>query len=127
MVLMALLLVVSPAFAAGSVRRTVASKKKTTPPRAHVISLTGTITEIKGESVYVQIKMTNIAFRSYRGDLEWVNTTSSTTYVKWTGKTRDLTIGFSDLAEGQKVSINGLVKDGEITARRIEVNKPRIP
>ena len=127
---LALVLLAGPALAAGSGRGTYVAKKgtkqgvKRTP---QVISLTGTISFENG-AMFVAIQMTNVAFRSFRSTTKKVLTTSKTTYIWWNkDRTRDLTKGFDDLTTGQKVAINGLVKDGVITARRIEVNKPRIP
>jgi hypothetical protein len=49
---------------------------------------------------------------------------SKTVYYVWTGKSRR-GAAFGDLGVGQKVSINALVTATAITARRVEVNKPR--
>ena len=127
---LALVLLAGPALAAGSGRTTYV--KKTDPyngRKPHVISLTGKVLKSADNSIYVYIQMTNRPFISYRGDTEWITALSTITYITWEGKTRTIGLPDSGLTYlvGKKVSINGRVADGKITARRVEVSKPRYP
>jgi len=94
-------------------------------PANHVISFTGTIVAIDSgsERIAVTIQMTNYPYLWKRGDTEWVDTTSRTLYYLWLGDLRTPTT-FAGLKVGQRVSINAIVNT-RITARRVEVNKPR--
>ena len=127
---LALVLLAGPALAAGSSRVTYASNKKTTPPRAHIISLSGTVMSIEQVAdpswIMVDVGMTNKAFRSFRGRTVKVYRANSTTY-RWLGKgSTKIKIAFSTIAVGEFVCVNGLVKsDYVINAKRIDVDKIR--
>jgi hypothetical protein len=124
---LALVLVTGPTLAAGTGHGTVLAQQKVGPKtKPHVISFTGKITAINraSRSMSVYIQMTNTPFRVKRGTTQPVTVTSSTVYYLWDGKTRTRW-SFDRLAVGDKVSINALATSTSITARRVEVNKPR--
>lgn len=112
--------------AVGPSRDTYLAAKQGPRRQAHVISMTGKITEIErsNKSISVAVQMTNKPFIVKRGQTVRVQTNSTTVFYVWTGKKRQR-VTFSTLVEGQKVSINALVATTAITARRVEVNKPR--
>jgi hypothetical protein len=123
---LALVLVSSPVLAAGSSRDTYLAAKQGPKRKAHVISMTGTIQWAGNGTISVTVQMTNKPFVVKRGQTVLVKTTSNTVYYFWSGKNRRRA-SFGDLVGGQKVSINALVTTTAITARRVEVNKPRYP
>jgi hypothetical protein len=124
---LALLLLVEPALAAGSAGRTVLAAQKSAQPQKYVISFTGTIQSIDSANkrFSVAIQMTNYPYIAKRGDTEWVYTTGSTVYYIWSSSKTRTRGYFSSLQVGQRVSINAAATTTMITARRVEVNKPR--
>lgn len=112
--------------AAGAARDFRVAKKTTPPKEAHIISLTGTVLTVDNGQITVAVQMTNIAFRSFRGTTATVYTADSK-ILEWTSATKPRQrIPCDALAMGDKVSINGWVLSSDtISARRIEVNKPR--
>jgi hypothetical protein len=133
MVVMAAILVASPVLAAGSsstagVRQVAKKWKKPT-----VISMTGTVLALgvdpdtnAKEAIKIDIRMTNRAFIEYRGKIKWVDTTPTTLYILWDGKTREY-ITYDDLKVGDKISINARVYGEVFKARRVQAYQPRIP
>jgi hypothetical protein len=121
---LAFVLLAGPVVAAGSGRDTTLAAKQGPRRRAHVISMTGIIKGFEGKDISVYVQMTNKPFLVKRGQTVLVETSPSTIYYVWnsTGRHR---ASFDDLEKDQKVSINALVADAEITARRVEVNRPR--
>jgi hypothetical protein len=126
MVGLAFVLLAGPVLAAGSGRDAHWAVKQGPKRKAHVISMTGTIQWAGNGTISVTVQMTNKPFVVKRGQTVLVKTTSNTVYYFWSGKNRRRA-SFGDLVGGQKVSINALVTTTAITARRVEVNKPRYP
>jgi hypothetical protein len=104
-----------------------------------VISLTGEILALPGDkcpddwencpdpdSMWVRVQMANVPFAGWRGSRRLVMTNSDTVFLGWEGSVAG-EISFTDLELGDWASINGVVDGDMIEARRVEVNKPRIP
>ena len=125
-VVLALVLLVEPALAFGLGEGRVLAGPEKVQPQKHIISFTGTIASVDsvGKKIAVTIQMTNYPYIARRGDTEWVTTTSSTIFYVWSGKLRTRAT-FSSLKAGQRVSVNATATTTQITASRVEVNKPR--
>jgi hypothetical protein len=124
-VTLALVLLASPVLAVGPSR---GAPLAATWPKYHIISFTGTIVSFSGSSIAVKIQMTNNPYIGKRGTQVTVGTTSSTLFYIWDGKVHKRVTGISSLYPyvGKTVSINAIVySTGTITARRVEVYKPR--
>jgi hypothetical protein len=96
-----------------------------------VISLTAQVLDLNPDgsppgTMRVYVQMTNIPYASWRGSERLVKTTSDTVFLNW--ENLEEPFSFDDLAQGDWMSINGVVnEEGVIEARRVEVAKPRIP
>jgi hypothetical protein len=124
MVGLAFVLLAGPVLAAGSGRDAHWAVKQGPKRKAHVISMTGTIAWVSGSVISVNVQMTNKPFLVKRGQMVSVETAYAVCYV-WTGKTRNR-CGSNALSPTARVSINARVSsNGYITARRVEVDKPR--
>jgi hypothetical protein len=127
---LACLLLAVPVLAAGAGRDAVLAVKKVPRSQHQVISMTGRIEAVDtaNKRIYVTVQLTNKPHLVVRGKTVWVGTTSTTVYYVWKDKIRRRAT-FGALAVGQKVSINARVAKTAttttITARRVEVNKPR--
>jgi hypothetical protein len=123
---LAFVLLAGPALAVGAGRDTVLAVKKVPRSQHQVISMTGRIetVDFSKKRIYVTVQMTNKPYLVKRGQTVWVDTTSTTVYYVWQNKIRRRAT-FGSLIAGQKVSINARVATPTITARRVEVNKPR--
>ena len=133
MVGLAFVLLAGPVLAVGSGRDAHWAVKQGPKRKAHVISMTGTIAWATCSAISIDVQMTNKPFLVKRGDNVQVDTISlNPVYVVWEkNNTRTKTRKCEDIKDrlysGQKVRINALinVKTDYITARRVEVNKPR--
>ena len=138
MVGLAFVLLAGPVLAVGSGRDAHWAVKQGPKRKAHVISMTGTIAWATCSAISIDVQMTNKPLLVKRGDNVQVDTVSlNPVYVVWERegesytrtKTRLCNQEFieENLTWNQKVSINALinVKTDYITARRVEVKKPR--
>ncbi len=86
-------------------------------------ALAGTITDISGTVVTVQVTCGNVLVKNYIGQTLPMQTTSGTRYLlKTPGGTVPITL--ADLAVGQKVSVNGTLANNVWTANRITGGAP---
>jgi hypothetical protein len=132
MVGLAFVLLAGPVLAAGSGRDAHWAVKQGPKRKAHVISMTGTILSATCSAISVDVQMTNKPFLVKRGQQVQVDTTSNPVYVIWENpriRTRDCSLVIGYLSSNTKVSINARVTTigttTTITARRVEVKKPR--
>lgn len=139
MVVLAAMLIATPVLAAGSSHpREAANPNPKKQPT--IISMTGTIVIDDGVAysgtgqLYFAIQMTNKAFRQYRGATEWVKINGSTVCILWLKSQKSTRISCSELVSksmdaGTMISINAKVdpKTQEFTARRVQLNQPRVP
>jgi hypothetical protein len=139
MVVLAAILIATPVLAAGSSHpREAANPSPKKQPT--IISMTGTIMTDDGVArtgtgqIYFAIQMTNKAFRQYRGETEWVKINGSTVCILWLKSQKSTRISCSELVAksmntGTMISINAKVdpKTKEFTARRVQLNQPRVP
>jgi len=137
MVVLAAILIASPVLAAGS-SHSMEVAKQGPKKKPTSISMTATINRDEGVVqtgigwIYVGIQMTNKAFIQYRGEDEWVKITRKTACIEWLRATKSRKIKCSDLVDkamddDRMVSIYARVKDGEFTARRVQISQPRVP
>jgi hypothetical protein len=132
MVVLAAIFIATPVLAAGSSHPREAANP-TPKKQPTIISMTATILSVGKDTIDVKIQMTNRAFIQYRRTEQTVRTNGTTKYVLWVnGRPSGTVIGFADLTVGQKVSINARVVPETpespltFTARRVQVNQPRI-
>lgn len=83
-------------------------------------ALAGTITEISGTGVTVQVVSGNRLVKDYIGQSLPLQTTSKTRYLLKT-PSGTVPITFADLEVGQDISVNGTLADNVWTANRITV------
>jgi hypothetical protein len=121
---LALALLAGPVLASSPRQGAIVAQQKVGPKtKPHVISFTGTVMDVGVGRISVYIQMTNSPFIAKRGTTPWVSTGTAACY-QWSGKTKTR-IACSAVAKGDRVSINALATSTSITARLVEVNKPR--
>ena len=133
MVVLAAILIASPALAAGSSQPMEVAKRGPIK-QPTIISMTAKIhldyisSSTDTGRIYVAIQMTNKAFIQYRGEKDWVRITADTKCLDWVKGKKSVRIDCSELSVDDKVSINARVdpKTKVITARRVQRKQPRI-
>ena len=126
MVVLAAILIASPVLAAGS-SHPMEVAKQGPKKQPTIISMTGTIMQDGTAQITVKIQMTNRAFIQYRGQTKAVIISGAVCY-DWEKGKKSTRISCSDLAAGDKVSINARVDPATkvFTARRVLRKQPRI-
>jgi hypothetical protein len=113
MVVLAAILIASPVLAAGSSRTMeVAIKKPTRMFMTATIEIDQIHPEDENGQIYVEIYMTNRAFRQYRGEFAWVKIEYGTTLcLDWVNKrkSKPIPMDCGDLTKDDKVNIKAKV------------------
>jgi hypothetical protein len=92
-------------------------------PGKPVFALTGTVTALGADSISVLVYKGNRFVKSYLGQELVVLVAENTRYWQWTPDGY-IPIGLDDVQVGDTTSMQGLVSDGTLTARRVTIDVP---
>jgi hypothetical protein len=92
-----------------------------------VFALVGTISAVDAgaKTITVEVYQSN-RLVSANGQTVTVYTTDTTRFLQWT-EAGGVSITFADLKEGDSVSVNGTMVDGQFVARRVTAGAPCVP